>query len=921
MCKAWNERVESSRHPAHLNADYSAATLLPVVGADEALVRSYLKHFFIEDTGTNEYESFIDDVWLRRLYAETKIETGQGDPEEWASKLPPEMFRALKDRIDIDFEFTNKTDYAAEEVVKLDLFVKNVPQLLIKVFEVNTRTVYRTRLMEVDTDINLDGLVANSERTVKYDDPPTRRIARRFEFPELAKPGVYVVDFIGGGKSSRALIRKGRMHALTSTGTAGQTIRVVDERNRPVNDATVWLGGHEYAADKDGSITVPFTAEPGRRPIVISRGDFSCLDSIEHRPEAYRLNAAFHIDRERLLTQRIAPIIIRPSLLLNDTPVSLKLLEDVQLRVVSVDHNDIPSSIEVPNFTLFEDRETVHDIRVPARLKSLTVTLAAKVKTMATGKPIDLSASQSFGLNEIDRTDKIEDLHLARFGNDYVIELLGRTGEVKVDRPVRLALKHREFRELVHVTLKSDPLGRIHLGPLAEIVSVAATGPEGTARTWVLATDAHSYRAAVQARAGEVIALPYMGAAGKPSRDELALFEVLRAEIRADKFESIGVQNGQIELRDLAAGDYELWLKREGRRIRIRVVDGPVVAGHVLGAIRHMELPGLKPVSIQSVAADADALTVRLRDQSEFTRVHVFATRYQPAFNAFANLSRVRDAELGGMSPGRADSVYLTGRNIGDEYRYVLDRRGQRKYPGNMLERPSFLLNPWAVRTTETGEQTAMGGEEFFARGMHEAPKSIPPVPSPDAAPHAHPGAGDFANLDFLADGSAVVLNLTPDKDGVVRLPRKELGPHAMIHVVAIDPLGTTYRTIGVAEQPAKFIDLRLRSGLDPSRHFTQQKQVSVLEKGDEFALADAAGSRFQMYDSLAKVYAFYATLSKDPNFAEFGFVLNWPKLKPEEKRTLYSKHACHELNYFLSRKDPQFFAQVVAPYLRNKKD
>ena len=39
------------------------------------------------------------------------------------------------------------------------------------------------------------------------------------------------------------------------------------------------------------------------------------------------------------------------------------------------------------------------------------------------------------------------------------------------------------------------------------------------------------------------------------------------------------------------------------------------------------------------------------------------------------------------------------------------------------------------------------------------------------------------------------------------------------------------------------------------------------------------------MYDSLAKVYGFYATLSKDPNLTEFGFVLTWPKLKPEEKR------------------------------------
>src|SRR4029079_6732107 len=180
---------------------------------------------------------------------------------------PPEHFRAFKDRIDIDFDFANKTDYASDEVVKLDLFVKNVPQLLVKVFEVNTRTVYRTRLAEVDTDINLDGLVANSERSAKYEDNPLRRIPRHFEFPELNKPGVYVIDFIGGGKSSRALIRKGRMHALVSTSAAGQTIRVVDERREPVNDATVWLGGHEYAADKEGAITVPFTADSGRRPI------------------------------------------------------------------------------------------------------------------------------------------------------------------------------------------------------------------------------------------------------------------------------------------------------------------------------------------------------------------------------------------------------------------------------------------------------------------------------------------------------------------------------------------------------------------------------------------------------------------------------------------------------------------------------
>jgi hypothetical protein len=68
-------------------------------------------------------------------------------------------------------------------------------------------------------------------------------------------------------------------------------------------------------------------------------------------------------------------------------------------------------------------------------------------------------------------------------------------------------------------------------------------------------------------------------------------------------------------------------------------------------------------------------------------------------------------------------------------------------------------------------------------------------------------------------------------------------------------------------------------------------------------------------------VYALYATLSKDPKLAEFSFILNWPKLKPQEKRAQYSKYASHELNFFLAKKDPVFFKEVVRPYLANKKD
>ena len=101
-------------------------------------------------------------------------------------------------------------------------------------------------------------VIANSEQTLTYADSPLRQIPRTFEFPQLNKPGVYVIDFIGSGKSSRALVRKGRLKPLVTTGTAGLNVTVVDEKNAPVPDAVVWLGSVDYKCDANGKAIVPF---------------------------------------------------------------------------------------------------------------------------------------------------------------------------------------------------------------------------------------------------------------------------------------------------------------------------------------------------------------------------------------------------------------------------------------------------------------------------------------------------------------------------------------------------------------------------------------------------------------------------------------------------------------------------------------
>ncbi len=954
LSNAMREGDAFKHHPAHLNVELRPGTLLPPIANDEPLVRSYLQHFFVDAPNAKEFEPYIDDTYLRHLFAETKILNGLGEPEQWAAQLPAELFQQLKQRVEIDFDPVNRTTFAADEPVALDLHVKNVGTLIVKVFEINTRNYYTTQLREVDTDVNLDGLVANRETTHTYNETPFRRMRRRFEFSELTRPGVYVVDFIGNGRSSRALIRKGKLKYVARTGTAGQVFTVLDEKNQQIRDARLLFGGQEYKPGEDGTITVPFSHQPGRQPIVIvgqvsnlpeqkaikqkdaKEGkdgqvgnlphEFACLDYFNHEAENFALRAGMFVDRESLLTRRKVTVVVRPQLSLNGTPVSTKLLEDVRLQIISTDLDGVPSSTEIPNFKIFEDRESTHEFNVPARLKSLQFVLRAKVQNLSTNQKNELAVTENFTINGIEQSDKIEDLHLVRTDKGYFVELLGKTGEPKTSRPVQVLMKHRDFRDPVHVVLKSDKSGRVSLGPLDQygIAAITATGPEGTQHAWPIRADEHVFSQSLHGRVGEVLTLPDLPSAvqeriagARPIRSEMSLLELKADGFSIDRFSNLSIKDGLIQISNLPAGDFDLWIKSSNTHVRIRIAPGETRHGYVLGNVRLLETRLLPPLQIDSVKADDQNVVIQLRNVSKFARVHLFADRFVSAFAASSHLSKVLLAEPYAVRTSPAESVYIAGRNIGDEYRYIIDRKYAKKFPGNSLDRPSLLLNPWAVRTTETGEQVAAGGDEFAAKGSNMARADA----RGEAQAAAAAAGGDFANLDFLAETSVVLTNLVPDENGRITVKREQLGSHQHLHVVAVDPINTTARSVTLPESVAKFIDLRLTHSLDPKQHFTQQKQISIVGAGQPFSLNDITTSKFEAYDSLGRVFLLFTTLSHDPKLAEFQFILNWPKLKPEEQRAMYSKYACHELNVFLLKKDRPFFDKVVRPYLANKKD
>src|SRR5690606_15542899 len=130
----------------------------------------------------------------------------------------------------------------------------------------------------------------------------------------LKNPGTYVVEFVGNGISSRAVIPTGGLRMLERTSAAGQVVRAYDETGQHIASATAWFGGREYTADEQGEILIPFSTNPGEKKLVLRSGNRSSLVSFGHQQESYSLQTHVHVDREALLAGNTARLLVRPQL-------------------------------------------------------------------------------------------------------------------------------------------------------------------------------------------------------------------------------------------------------------------------------------------------------------------------------------------------------------------------------------------------------------------------------------------------------------------------------------------------------------------------------------------------------------------------------------------------------------------------------
>ncbi|HSP42280.1 MAG TPA: hypothetical protein VLO11_05375, partial [Luteolibacter sp.] len=311
-------------------ADYSAATGCNPVGDDTPLIESLLQHFLASVDSPKAFADYVPEKILARLHAKARLLAGE-DPARWGLALDPAEFKSLQEEARIAFAPGAPQLLAADDAVNLTLDLKNTPELLIRIYELDLPSHFARQRGEPDVGIDLDGLVPHHERRVRYTQAPIVQHRETIALPELAGGGAWLVDFISGQVSARALVRKGRLNVYPDRTADAQTLRVFYETGKPVRDARLTLGAETFAADERGIITIPNSPHQPVTRGVVSAGKLAAPVALGPRGDEIALDARFHLEREQLLADMQAMLLLRVRLTNHGHDLPLDRIENPAL--------------------------------------------------------------------------------------------------------------------------------------------------------------------------------------------------------------------------------------------------------------------------------------------------------------------------------------------------------------------------------------------------------------------------------------------------------------------------------------------------------------------------------------------------------------------------------------------------------------
>lgn len=606
-----SERTHSFAHPQIVQG-YALGSELSMPRfqrTPDELVRSLCEHF-VRLGQDSDLAPLLDRNWFDELRAKTLLCGGATDAEPFVQRFGPEWIAWLRDEVRLQITQQNRAKLRADDQVDVELALKNVPALTIKVFEIDRAAYFHHTQSAAHAAIDLDGMIAQHERTLRFEHAPIIEHRERIRIDECQKPGAYIIEFIGNGLSARAFIEKGQLTCVTRNSVAGTVLYAFDEDGAPLHGAQVTLSGRTYTAREDGGVSLPFSESGSSAQVLVSCGPYAQVVSVALPAERFSLQLQARIERESLVAQKRAKILLRATMSVADTLAPLALLEEPTVQIDAARHDGVSSS-KTERVTLDDQRESTVELRVAEDLASVSVTLRGTVRLASSGQVVALSSTVQLAINGIHSTNETHDLFLSRSPAGYALDLLGKSGEPVPHQLVTLYLRHRAFADTPPISAQGDEHGRISLGPLRGFEQVSAVLPSGQTRQWLI-SDEPTLPGNVHTIEGDTIELPVSEHAALFSAG-LSLVSLAGGRARAQHANTCQITGCCLSIQGLAPGAYELRTRASGPVTSIIVAPSNARISDTI-ALTDRSLVELAPAPpfVRDAIIDGDSLALRV---------------------------------------------------------------------------------------------------------------------------------------------------------------------------------------------------------------------------------------------------------------------------------------------------------------------
>jgi len=112
---------------------------------------------------------------------------------------------------------------------------------------------------------NIEGIIASNSIDIKIEggENPSKRIRKTIELNQIekGKRGIFLVEILGKGISSRIIIKRGRLNLITRNTSKGLLCQIINENNEIMKEdkTYLWYNNIKFTCEpKEGIFVLPY---------------------------------------------------------------------------------------------------------------------------------------------------------------------------------------------------------------------------------------------------------------------------------------------------------------------------------------------------------------------------------------------------------------------------------------------------------------------------------------------------------------------------------------------------------------------------------------------------------------------------------------------------------------------------------------